>query len=202
MCRISENATAPAVRPSFPPALPPCCVAFNLWHLLCARTVLIRRLFQLGWAPVAEDLVQLCWLQKMERNCDGHGDPSQQHPGCRQCTDGEARQQRRLYDVQQTPAVEGNSKRRRLTFQNKAAEAEDSPSQRTRRAFLRSRTRREILVREWGKLGSAIRRAAAVCLTPSTGADEDDELDLPYVQLHKVTRAVRREAFGPLYLVT
>jgi hypothetical protein len=107
-----------------------------------------------------------------------------------QCTDGEARQQRRLYDVQQTPAVEGNSKRRRLTFQNKAAEAEDSPSQRTRRAFLRSRTRREILVREWGKLGSAIRRAAAVCLTPSTGADEDDELDLPYVQLHKVTRAV------------
>jgi hypothetical protein len=119
-----------------------------------------------------------------------------------QCTDGEARQQRRLYDVQQTPAVEGNSKRRRLTFQNKAAEAEDSPSQRTRRAFLRSRTRREILVREWGKLGSAIRRAAAVCLTPSTGADEDDELDLPYVQLDKVTRAVRREAFGPLYLVT
>ncbi|XP_066388623.1 uncharacterized protein [Miscanthus floridulus] len=146
----------------------------------------------------------------MERNCDGHGDPSQQHLGCRQCTDGQANQQR-LHDggVHQTPAVEGNSKRRRLTFQNKAAEPEASPSQRTRRAFLRTRTRtrtrtrREILVREWGKLGSAIRRAAAVCLAPSTGADEDD-LDLPYyVQLDKVTtRAVRGEAFGPLYLVT
>ncbi|EER95388.1 hypothetical protein BDA96_01G512700 [Sorghum bicolor] len=119
-----------------------------------------------------------------------------------QCTDGEANQQR-LYDagVQQTPAVQGNSKRKkRLRFQSKAAEAGASPSQRTRRAVLRSC--REMLVREWCKLGSAIRRAAAVCLAPSTGADED-ELDLPYVQLDKVTcRGVRREAFGPLYLVT
>lgn len=84
------------------------------------------------------------------------------------------------------------------------SEAEASPSQRTRRAFLRSRSRREMLVREWGKLGSAIRRAAAVvCLTPLAGTDEDDELDLPYMQLDKViTHAVGREAFGPLYLVT
>jgi hypothetical protein len=43
-----------------------------------------------------------------------------------------------------------------------------------------------------------------VCLAPSTGAHEDDELDLPYVQLDKVTiHAVHRtEAFGLLYLVT
>ncbi|CAD6209879.1 unnamed protein product [Miscanthus lutarioriparius] len=78
-----------------------------------------------------------------------------------QCTDGEAKQQR-LYDaggVQQIPAVEGNSKRRRLRSENKAAEAEASPSQRTRRAFLRfrtrTRTRREMLhvSQRMGKIG-------------------------------------------------
>ena len=42
-------------------------------------------------------------------------------------------------------------------------------------------------------------RDKASCGTPSTGADEDD---LPYMQLDKVTHAVSRETFGPLYLVT
>ncbi|CAN6285452.1 unnamed protein product, partial [Urochloa humidicola] len=37
------------------------------------------------------------------------------------------------------------------------------------------------------------------CLAPSAGADEDE---LPYMQLDKVTHAVSRETFGPLYLVT
>ena len=49
------------------------------------------------------------------------------------------------------------------------------------------------------KLASAIRRAAAGCVTPSTGADEDN---LSYMQLDKVAQAVSRETFGPLYLVT
>jgi hypothetical protein len=46
-----------------------------------------------------------------------------------QCTDGEAKQQRQ-YDaggVQQIPAAEGNSKRRRLRSKNKAVEAEAFP---------------------------------------------------------------------------
>ncbi|KAJ1298497.1 hypothetical protein BS78_01G458000 [Paspalum vaginatum] len=101
-------------------------------------------------------------------------------------------------------AAQGKSKNRRhLEFQNTAAEAEAPPRRSSRahsdRAFLLPA--REMLARECARLSRVIRRAAAGCLAPSAGADEDD-LPFPYTQLDKVTRAVSREAFGPLYLVT
>ncbi|TVU48169.1 hypothetical protein EJB05_07796 [Eragrostis curvula] len=79
-------------------------------------------------------------------------------------------------------------------FQNRETEA--STFRNTYQTLLLSR---EMLVRGCIKLASVIRRTAVVCFTPSTGADEDH---LPYSQLDKATHALRREAFGPLYLVT
>ncbi|KAG8073729.1 hypothetical protein GUJ93_ZPchr0006g46430 [Zizania palustris] len=70
-----------------------------------------------------------------------------------------------------------------------------------RNPFEKSLLSGEILVREFVRLARIIRQTAAVCFSPSSAADEDCP---PYMQLDKVTHALplRREAFGPLYLVT
>ncbi|CAL4929427.1 unnamed protein product [Urochloa decumbens] len=121
----------------------------------------------------------------MNKSRRDHGVTCVQHLDCCQFTDGEANQQRLNLNNSgiQKQAGDGDIKRSHLKFQNKA--------------FLLFS--REILVRECVKLATGIRRAAAGCLAPSAGADEDG---LPYMQLDKVTRAVSRETFGPLYLVT
>ena len=106
-----------------------------------------------------------------------------------QFTDGEVNQQHLNNTGLEIQVAEGDIKRSHLKFQDKATSSHQ--------AFLLST--REVLVRECVKLASAIRRAAAGCVTPSTGADEDD---FPYMQLDKVAQAVSRETFGPLYLVT
>ncbi|CAL4912936.1 unnamed protein product [Urochloa decumbens] len=121
----------------------------------------------------------------MNKSCRDHGVTCVQHLGCCQFTDGEGNQQRLNLNNSgiQKQAGDGDIKGSHLKFQNKAL-------------LLSSR---EILVRECVKLASSIRRAAAGCLAPSGGTDEDE---LPYMQLDKVTHAVSRETFGPLYLVT
>jgi hypothetical protein len=111
-------------------------------------------------------------------------------------TDGEANQQRlNNSGIRKKQAAGGGGFRRShlKRFQSKATSSHQE--------FLLSS--REMLVRECARLASAIRRAAAGCVAPSSagGADEDDD-GLPYMQLDKVTHEVSREAFGPLYLVT
>ncbi|RLN41805.1 hypothetical protein C2845_PM01G05280 [Panicum miliaceum] len=106
-----------------------------------------------------------------------------------QFTDGEVNQQHLNNAGIQIQAAKGDVKRSHLKFQEKATSSHQ--------AFLLYT--REVLVRECVKLAGAVRRAAAGCVTPSTGDDEDN---LPYMQLDKVTHAVSRETFGPLYLVT
>ncbi|KAL5218236.1 hypothetical protein ABZP36_018920 [Zizania latifolia] len=68
-----------------------------------------------------------------------------------------------------------------------------------RNSFEKSLLSREKLVKEFVRLARIIRQTAAVCFSPSSAADDDCP---PYMQLDKVTHALRREAFGPLYLVT
>lgn len=47
-----------------------------------------------------------------------------------------------------------------------------------------------------------VRRTAAECFAPAVaGGDEVDELPC-YMQLDQVSYGVRREAYGPIYLVT
>uniref|UniRef100_A0A0A9A2P2 Uncharacterized protein n=1 Tax=Arundo donax TaxID=35708 RepID=A0A0A9A2P2_ARUDO len=134
----------------------------------------------------------------MNKSCDDRGITDDQHLDCFKFTEEKRKYQRLNNAGVQIQDAKGNSKKGHLAclpkFQNKAPEA--SPCRNSYQALLISR---EMLVKGCGKLACVIRRTAAVCFTPSTGADEDD---LPYTQLDKVTHALSREAFGPLYLVT
>lgn len=62
------------------------------------------------------------------------------------------------------------------------------------------------VLQECSNLVRVIRRTAADCFVAaaavsSGAADEDDELPC-YMQLDQVNYGVKREAFGPIYLVT
>uniref|UniRef100_A0A0E0CW98 Uncharacterized protein n=1 Tax=Oryza meridionalis TaxID=40149 RepID=A0A0E0CW98_9ORYZ len=102
-------------------------------------------------------------------------------------------------------AANQESKKKNLTFltkfQNRIIASLASESSPCRNAFRRPLLSREIIVREYVKLARIIRRTAAACFSPSSDADEDYDY-LPHMQLDKVTHAISREAFGPLYLVT
>uniref|UniRef100_A0A0E0G2E6 Uncharacterized protein n=1 Tax=Oryza nivara TaxID=4536 RepID=A0A0E0G2E6_ORYNI len=102
-------------------------------------------------------------------------------------------------------AANRESKKKNSTFltkfQNRIIASLASESSPCRNAFRRPLLSREIVVREYFKLARIIRRTAAACFSPSSDADEDYDY-LPHMQLDKVTHAISREAFGPLYLVT
>ncbi|XP_015690671.1 uncharacterized protein LOC107303901 [Oryza brachyantha] len=102
-------------------------------------------------------------------------------------------------------AANGKSKKKNLTFlakfHSKIVAALASESSPCRNSFHKPIISREILVREYARSVRIIRRTAAVCFSPSSGADEDYD-HLPHTQLDKVTHAISREEFGPLYLVT
>lgn len=116
-------------------------------------------------------------------------------------TDGETKHQLNNAGLQ---AAQGNSKKKHFTFlakfQKRTTSIKASEASPCRISFHASLLLSgEILVRECIKLARRTSRTAAVCFSPSLGADEDD---LPYMQLDKVTHALTRDAFGPLYLVT
>uniref|UniRef100_A0A0E0CW99 Uncharacterized protein n=1 Tax=Oryza meridionalis TaxID=40149 RepID=A0A0E0CW99_9ORYZ len=110
-----------------------------------------------------------------------------------------------LLSSQGLQAANQESKKKNLTFltkfQNRIIASLASESSPCRNAFRRPLLSREIIVREYVKLARIIRRTAAACFSPSSDADEDYDY-LPHMQLDKVTHAISREAFGPLYLVT
>lgn len=59
------------------------------------------------------------------------------------------------------------------------------------------------MLQECASLVRVVRRTAAECFAPAVaGGDEVDELPCYYMQLDQVSYGVRREAYGPIYLVT
>ena len=64
------------------------------------------------------------------------------------------------------------------------------------------------LLEECSSLAHVIQRTTAGCIAAAMAAaaaassGATGESDLPYVQLDQVTYRVKREAFGPVYLVT
>ncbi|CAN6288309.1 unnamed protein product [Urochloa humidicola] len=60
-----------------------------------------------------------------------------------------------------------------------------------------------LLIQECSNLVHVIQRTAADCFAAATAAGACDEEELPcYMQLDQVSYGVKREAFGPIYLVT
>ncbi|CAN6283068.1 unnamed protein product [Urochloa humidicola] len=60
-----------------------------------------------------------------------------------------------------------------------------------------------LVLQECSNLVHVIRRTAADCFAAATAAGAGDEEELPcYMQLDQVSYGVKREAFGPIYLVT
>ncbi|KAJ1295633.1 hypothetical protein BS78_01G238300 [Paspalum vaginatum] len=57
------------------------------------------------------------------------------------------------------------------------------------------------MLEECGNLARVVRRAAADCFAAAVAGGDEDEPPC-YVQLDQVTYGVKREAFGPIYLVT
>uniref|UniRef100_A0A0E0K9R2 Uncharacterized protein n=2 Tax=Oryza punctata TaxID=4537 RepID=A0A0E0K9R2_ORYPU len=103
-------------------------------------------------------------------------------------------------------AANRESKKKNLTFltkfQNRIIAPLASESSPCRNSFHRPLLSREIVVREYVKLARIIRRIAAACFSPSSDAADEDYDYPPHMQLDKVTHAISREEFGPLYLVT
>ncbi|CAN6305333.1 unnamed protein product [Urochloa humidicola] len=58
-----------------------------------------------------------------------------------------------------------------------------------------------LVLQECSNLVRVIRRTAADCFAAASGAGDEDELPC-YMQLDQVSYGVKREAFGPIYLVT
>ncbi|KAF8723342.1 hypothetical protein HU200_021866 [Digitaria exilis] len=59
------------------------------------------------------------------------------------------------------------------------------------------------MLQECSNLVRVIRQTAADCFASATASSAGDEDELPcYVQLDQVSYGVKREAFGPIYLVT
>lgn len=59
------------------------------------------------------------------------------------------------------------------------------------------------MLQECSNLVRVIRQTAADCFSAATASSAGDEGELPcYVQLDQVSYGVKRDAFGPIYLVT